>query len=125
MEINADAIHLAGEEFFSECTRVGFGIRELGALLISDRTEYPRLGDAMTVLRALPVGAGFKAFCDRVPGGAALWAAHEERVAAEKRQPTRCNFCRRPATSERRLVRGAGQVAICRECARQALRALD
>ena len=112
----ADAIGAAGAEFLAECARVGFGVRELGAVLISDSAGH-RFADAMAVLRALPSGAGFQAFCNRVPDGAVLWAAHQARQAKEARRPTRCSFCRRPATAERRLVRGAGWVAICRECA--------
>lgn len=57
----ANAIEAAGAEFLAECARVGFGVRELGAVLISDSAGH-RFADAMAVLRALPSGAGFQAF---------------------------------------------------------------
>ena len=120
-----DAIEAAGAAFLAECARVGFGVRELGAVMISESAGHPRLADAMIVLRALPSGAGFQAFCDRVPDGGALWAAHQARQARETRRPTRCSFCRRAATAERRLVRGAGWVAICRECAESVVDLLE
>ena len=124
MESQGDAIRTAGEEFFAECARVGFGVRELGAVAISDRAGHASLADAMAVLRSLPSGAGFEAFCARVPGGATLLAAHQARMAAEARKPTRCSFCRRAETPERRLVQGPRRVAICRECAQVAIDAL-
>lgn len=125
MESEGDTLRVAEQEFFAECARVGFGIRELGAVAIVGGAGQAAFADALAVLRSLPSGAGFAAFCARIPNGPALMAAHEARMAAKAREARRCSFCRRPGTSERPLAQGPGRVAICRDCAQLVLDALE
>ena len=104
-------------EVFSEFARIGFGMYELGGLALTESASLARFRD---LLREIPTGAGFAAFCERVPDGTALWAAYEERLKEDRAQPTTCSFCLRSESAERRLILGPNHVAICSDCVRLA-----